>query len=127
MSKLEELQAQARIIQGKMDDIRAAEAYEQAKKLVGKCFKYRNCYSCPDSDADYWWLYRRVVSASKDGYVKMFTFQTDKYGQTTIKVEDRFGEFSGNCTQITHKQFQHAWRVAARRINQLARENGAMS
>lgn len=34
------------------------------KSLVGKYFKFRNCYSCPIDDSDYWYSYYRITSIS---------------------------------------------------------------
>jgi hypothetical protein len=29
----------------------------ELQKLVGKCFRYQNSYSCPKTPKDYWWMY----------------------------------------------------------------------
>lgn len=49
-----------RTIQAARNELWKRQAVEQerfAKKLVGKCYRYRNSYSCPQTEADYWWLY----------------------------------------------------------------------
>src|SRR6185312_4073195 len=37
------------------------ERAQHAEKLVGRCFRYRNSYSCPKDESERWWLYRRVL------------------------------------------------------------------
>lgn len=46
----------------KLSAIEDAEAEERNARLLGKCYKFRNSFSCPQSAADYWWLYLRVTT-----------------------------------------------------------------
>jgi hypothetical protein len=74
------------------DELRAiedAEAARQAEKLVGNCYVYRNCYSCPESEADRWNLYLRVVGATEGGGVSVVEFEVDKYGEVRIHRSSR--------------------------------------
>ena len=69
--------------------------YPKFEKLIGKCFKYKNSYSCPDTENDYWYIYTKVTSIEKsDLYVsgenvlsnfKGVSFQKCKYGIITIE------------------------------------------
>ena len=34
----------------------------QAK--IGSCYRFRNSYSCPAKEADYWWLYAKIVAVA---------------------------------------------------------------
>ena len=40
------------------------EAGPKRRQLIGRCFKYRNCYSCPEKPSDYWWLWFRATGTS---------------------------------------------------------------
>lgn len=68
----------------KLARIEDEERYREALPLLGKCFRTRNCYSCPEKDSDYWWVYIRVTKVSKGGGLYAFQFQTDKNGDFFI-------------------------------------------
>jgi hypothetical protein len=57
---------------------------ERAKKLIGKCFKFRNSYSCPDGDKDKWWYYIRVIDA-QEGRCICVSHEIDKNGDVSVK------------------------------------------
>lgn len=63
------------------------------KEFVGKCYKYRNCYSCPQEEKDYWWLYI-YVKEIKDGYLTCQTFQKDSDGKIMINLNDTISNVS---------------------------------
>jgi hypothetical protein len=70
------------------EELRAIEDAEKTKanaSLIGKCFKYRNSYSCPESDADYWWLYSKVVSVDGE-WAQVLRFQTDRNGRVEFET-----------------------------------------
>ncbi len=77
MTRLEELTQQAAKINDEIDKIKTKEWLAKNRKMIGKCFKYRNNYSCPETDADYWWLYSRVIAVDDDGGLIAFEFQTE--------------------------------------------------
>ena len=72
----------------KLRQVEDAERECEAVKLVGTYWKYRNCYSCPDKESDYWWLYVKVVKTDGRGHLTTFDFQTDKYGNVSTKQND---------------------------------------
>lgn len=61
------------------------------RKSKGTYWTYRNSYSCPDKPSDYWKTYSYVyrVNANLTQYV--FQFQTDKYGEISIKPNREYG------------------------------------
>jgi hypothetical protein len=61
-----------------------AERRAKGASLIGRCFRYRNCYSCPQSEADYWWLYLRVTDMNEHGSLQGWSFQTDKDGRVSV-------------------------------------------
>jgi hypothetical protein len=80
------------------DEIHKREELKKEKALkefVGKCYKYKNCYSCPDSEEDYWWLFIYVKDV-KDGCLVCQTFQKDKYGKIMIDLNDRICSINNN-------------------------------
>lgn len=102
-----------------------AERYETVKALKGKCFQYRNSYGAT-TEADRWWLYSRVLEVAKDGWLTLFTFETDKYGEVTVHPEKKRMHESSLGEPITLRQFQQAWKVTAARINRTAKAAGAL-
>lgn len=120
------LNRQIAIARNKVWKIEAAERYEKAKKLIGKSFRYRNSYSCPEGEKDRWWLYMRVTGVSKDGFLTVFSFQIDKDGQITIEPEKRRMHESNLGEPITLKKFRHAWKILVRGINYRAKDAGAI-
>ena len=81
----------------KMEQARAKafelrQAYESAvtlpsmRKYIGRHFKYRNSYSCPQKDTDYWWLYIRIIGV-EDGSFVALKAQTDQYGRHTVQTD----------------------------------------
>jgi hypothetical protein len=111
----------------KIEDARAEmyaiEDQENAVKrsaLDGKCFKYRNCYSCPADDADYWWLYVRV-KLSGDKLVGL-AFQRDRYGKCSVEQEPRMPQhFEGaGYVQITYLEYAEAWNEFSSKVAEMA-------
>lgn len=66
------------------DELYRAQIAPALEALAGKCFRYRNSYSCPEKPSDYWYIYRRVVGHT-DYSVTTFDVQRDSYG--LIKIE----------------------------------------
>lgn len=78
------------------------------RKLVGKHYKFRNCYSCPDKESDYWWSYTKVIGV-EDGAVILWNFQTDKYGEISIKFRDIHTTIHHGYVEITQDEFRAEW------------------
>ncbi len=110
----DELQTQARKIRDRIIAIEQREKAERAKALVGKCFRYRNCYSCPQKPSDYWWLYVRVDGVTRYGEVRMTSFQQDTHGDIVIKRGERgmtdLVSGGGGYQPITVRAFNSAMR-----------------
>lgn len=81
---------------------------ENMKLNIGKCFKYRNSYSCPQSEEDYWFVYHQIVDV-KNGRYNAIMFQTTSDGTCSISQEELFyRKFSSCFTEITEKEFNQA-------------------
>ena len=57
----------------------------EMKKKIGICYKYHNCYSCPEKPSDYWWIYIKIIGLKDDEYITE-TFQEDKFGWLTYEL-----------------------------------------
>lgn len=80
------------------EEVRKREELKKEKALkefVGKCYKYKNCFSCPQEEKDYWWMYI-CVKEVKDGCLVCQTFQKDKYGKITINLNDKISSMNDN-------------------------------
>jgi len=106
----EELNTLIRKAHNELRDIESAERLLDNLALVGKYFKYRNCYSCPESDSDYWWIYARVDSLSESNTPVVIQFQTDKYGMITIETDKNQFTMSNGWTVISEAEFSREWK-----------------
>jgi len=84
MDRKEELQRQIGKLRHELNDIEEAENEKKFSGLVGKCFTYRNCYSCPNSEKDYWLVYCRVISVT-GSYANVVEFEIDSNGKPDIE------------------------------------------
>lgn len=117
-TNVETLKQQARQIADKIGRIENAERYEQNKAMEGRCFKFRNNYSCPEKPSDYWWLYTRVTKVTRD-HIHVQQFQTDKYGEVTISLDKTYyrhlpGSYQAN--EIKLAEFERQWKALKKRI-----------
>lgn len=87
-------------------------------EFLGKCFKFKNCYSCPGKPEDYWWIYKKVVSAESGLHV--FCFQMDCNGMIRIEP-DRFmmRRSLKDCEPISKTELTIAWASLTTKINSL--------
>lgn len=93
-ARLKQLDKQRRKIQETINKLEQDE-FEQVelpklKKMLNKCFKYKNSYSCPQTESDYWWKYFRVLSVDKDGVMRCLCFEQDCHGVFTMEVNKTF-------------------------------------
>lgn len=89
----------------------------EAKKLIGKCFKFRNSYSCPEGDKDKWWFYRRVIGVA-DGCTITIEHEVDKDGNLFIregKQSPQFFDSDSGYIPITVDEYYEAFRLAVAR------------
>ena len=118
MTRKEELTAAIYAARTELDEIHARERDEQNQCLIGMCFKYRNCYSRPETPDDYWWLYARVIGV-EDGCLRVWTFQTDKYGKVEIEPSTLRGKLGSGYEEIGAVEFGAAWQAALEKLERL--------
>jgi hypothetical protein len=102
-----------------LSEIESAERAAENAKLVGRFFKYRNNYSCPEKESDYWYLYTAVERTDADGGIRQFSFQTDKNGDIRIEPDQwHIGLLSGYA-EIPFQEFDIAWQKVVRLVNRV--------
>jgi hypothetical protein len=112
--ELQDLRLQASELRERISRLESVERHKENAKLIGKCFVYRNCYSCPSGPEDYWNLYQRITAMTKDGNLRVFSFQTDKDGQITIESRSRSAGSLGE--PLSPAKFRAAWKVTKRHV-----------
>ena len=92
------------------DIIQDREAIERAKGLkqyLGKYFKYRNSYSCPEKLTDYWWLYYHAYEI-KNNHLCFRSFEKDSRGKTLLNDSDEWSCIVSAMIEITKEEFDTA-------------------
>jgi len=94
----------------------------EAKENIGRCFIYKNCYSCPENDGDYWNEYYKVTGINKDEQYEIFNFSdTGKYKEIHFRKEidsigyPKFTMYSG-YTEISEQEFNDALNIVHEKI-----------
>lgn len=113
--RLEDIEADLAPLLAERSRIRDEESAAEAKALLGRCFKYRNCYSLPQEIGDYWWLYLKVTHIKEFSSVA-FQFQIDKYGKVEIDPARQFFKPSDGYIEIGKREFDREWRKTQARL-----------
>lgn len=107
MSRAKELREQIAPLVAELNEIERQERVEDKLVLIGQCFRYRNSYSCPQSESDKWWMYRKILGVDDDGALMATTFQIDRNGKAEIEYGNAFNTVSG-WERITEAQYKEA-------------------
>lgn len=118
METMDELKIQLAQIQDKIYKIEKVERRAEMETLLGKYFKYRNCYSCPDKPSDYWWMYSMPIRIRKDGWFDIFQFEMDKDGKISIETKDKTyrSNYYNGWKEISQSNFNQAWKQILERV-----------
>ena len=100
-------------------EIEHKELIEVNKSRIGKCYKFRNNYSLPSSDSDYWWLYMKILEVDDSGILAM-KFQQNKYGKITIEPSHDTRLSNYGWLEISLSEFVAAWRDIIHKIDNLS-------
>lgn len=120
MPKQETPEQLAKIARDATDKLRAIEIADRVnrnKPLLGRTFKYRNSYSCPDKASDYWWMYVKITGLSDDGVLVATSFQTCKYRRFSIEPDLRIHNIDAGYVAIRPSEFAAAWQSAKRKLD----------
>jgi hypothetical protein len=122
MTDIEELERIAREANLAVSEARDKLRDQENKAVIGKCFRTRNNYSCPEKPTDYWWLYVRVVGV-RHGSVVCHLFETDKYGKVMIDFNAfRYAHsLDQGYTPISRAQYDKAWKALMKRLGARSR------
>lgn len=116
-----QLQEELRKIEEKEFQELMEKHYPEFKKLEGKCFKIKNCYSNPRNESDYWFLYIKIQKIEREDLYLLrgedissnfhgISFQKDKYGIVSIDFEySNYVHSMSEENEITNKEFKTAW------------------
>ncbi len=115
MEQIEQLRDTARKAQEAIGEIEAKERREKNAKLVGKTFRMRNSYSCPEKPSDYWWIWAKCTRMDKSGFLWAFKFQTDRYGSITISP-DEYSYHMQHYDLVSPAVYDRAWRKLQAKI-----------
>lgn len=115
-ARKEELQRIIAEARNELDEIEEAEARLSATEFVGRCFKYRNSFSCPKGPEDRWWVYAKVLD-SEGGALQ---FQRDKNGMWRVEPEaymsTRNGSVGAGWYEIEPEEFDDECKKAIAEI-----------
>lgn len=91
------------------------------KANIGSCWKYRNSFSCPQSDADYWWMYGMIIGITNEGSYQMVQFQTDTKGAISIVGREHMDDLNPGWQRIRNDEFDAAARALVAKVTELLR------
>jgi hypothetical protein len=115
-AELKELERQRAKITNRIGEIERERDEAESAKFIGRFFKYRNCFSCPEKESDYWWLYFKVT-ANESRWSKGFDFQRDRDGRvSTDPVALRVLSNNDGWVEITKGEWDAAWSDCLRRL-----------
>lgn len=108
MKKKDNIMNKLRSLREELSDIETKERKKENKKLIGKCFKYNNSYSCPENENDYWPVYSTVLDINEDGHPIVFCFETDKYGKFECETKVKYGSMTLG-TECPSNEMMASW------------------
>ena len=108
MSKLEKEQLQKTINQARsrLMKIEERELFAKHKDLLGRCFRYRNNYSCPKPN-EHWWVFLRVRKVS-GRWIYTDQFQTDYNGNSRIEPRVLMSNLTEGWQEISPSKYRAA-------------------
>lgn len=104
MKTKQELQQQLNIIRDQLYEIEMEERAIQANALLGKCFRYKNSYSCPQKESDYWYEYFRADRVV-DGNIQGLQFSQDSVGTFRLIEKETKPYHIAGWEKITKAEF----------------------
>jgi hypothetical protein len=113
-----------KIIGNAQEELAAIVSREKSienREYLGKCYKVRNNFSCPENESDYWWLYLKIIETDDRDFYAL-RFQVDKYGNFTIEPKTiTYNPNNYGCIEISEKEFQDAWKELVDELKSIQR------
>jgi hypothetical protein len=116
MSREDELNDTIIKARDELTEIKMKKEQEANAPLVGKCFKFHNSYSCPKSDDDKWWVYRKIIGVDEYGMLNAFSFETDCDGRIEIEYCPMYPT---DWIEISSKEFDKEWKSVVKQVNNI--------
>lgn len=123
--RIAELEAKVRELRGELNELTDARDAAESAALVGKMYRYRNSYSCPEDEADYWQLYTKVLSSNDHGSLSVLNFQTDKDGRAEIEITLGVACSFGYRDEIGADEFNEALAAFNRLVSDRCQQHAA--
>lgn len=102
----------------KINQIQDAQNSKENRKLLERCFRTRNNYSCPEKASDYWWLYFKVLRTGS--LVTCLSFEIDPNGNIIIRPSaEYYGHQIAEYESITNEAFQKEWEKCQKLIRSI--------
>ncbi len=88
------------------------------KEWIGRCFKTKNCYSCPDKPSDYWNLYVIIIDIDYVNYIHdgspephfvVLKFQNCKREVIEFQLKDSMYRFDEDWEEINRSEFVNSF------------------
>ena len=90
-----------------LDDLDWKETAKINADLLGKCYKFKDCYSCPEKESDYWYVYKQYLRL-EGREILALCFYVDKYDKISLSLMREHGDLSG-WTEIGLQEFWDEW------------------
>jgi len=119
MSREEELRKEINERSSELQRLEIEKRIEKNQAIIGKYFKFRNCFSCPEPD-EYWMEYYYVFGIGEErGELLAFNFSKDKDGEIKILSDAHFSDyiFSSGAIEIERSEFMEEWNGIIIEIN----------
>jgi hypothetical protein len=122
MKTLKQLEKERLKISQQINQLKEQEIEEKyypvLRRFQGRAFIYRrNSYSCPETESDYWDVYKKVLEVVETGDALYFVteeFSVDSRGKCSWSIEDHYPypdgrfPFSGGWEEITSAEYAEA-------------------
>lgn len=99
------------------------------KSLVGKYFKLKNCYSCPENDSDYWYSYYKIISITPNDIFyhgdaiscrcTVVLFEEDKHG--VIRFDPSHITYVHMLEEISKAEYENAFKLIMNKLTNMMR------
>lgn len=106
MTRKEQLEQIMQSAREQLWHIQEAENQEALGQYVGCFFKYRNNYSCPEKESDYWFDYLCVDRVEGSNLVGLL-FSKDSNGQFSI-IPEHYTRHHSDHIEISADEFNAA-------------------
>ena len=118
LKSLKQLNKEFKSIQDQIHILERKAFIKDTKFKIGRCFKFKNSYSCPETEVDYWWVYKRVLGHHEHANAFIsFSFETDIQGNHT--TNNQAWDMLSGWIECPEEEYLEAWRDFVININNI--------